>query len=278
MRCKNLFRGLGMTLALFVSGAAAQETVARAHVIYDNNSLYYADNESNLKYKSLSLGADGMFTINFKPERLDAGKGDIRRLRFGLNCTEGENDCETFLNPDEKNQPFLSELFPNYTTGDSTVHEVWIVINDDGSLRVEKSKPTDVYIPVPSQKVIRFLPSWNNTSAILYLNGNDEYMVPMQSPYCGWFEVEINVIPKNAYAYFKQTIGDTYVGSEGISKEPIPIENELKLDSILQVTDTVWVAAKYGYPEMSGSYPGELGDCPVKKLPVMMFDWLHGKG
>ena len=278
MRYKNLFQSLGVFLTLFVTCASAQSTVAKAHVIYDNNSLYYADNESNLKYKALSLGSDGMFTINFTPERLDGGKAEIRRLRFGLNCTEGKSNCETFLNPEETNQPFLSELFPDYTTGDSLVHEVWIVINEDGSLRVENSMPADVYIPVPEQKTIRFLPSWSNTSAIMYLNGSDEYMVPIKETYCGWFEATINVIPKNAYVYFKQTIGDTYIGSEGISKNPISIENEIKLDSILQATDTVWVSAKYGYPEMSAEFPGELGDCPIKKLPVMMFDWLHGSG
>lgn len=276
MRKTNLFRSLGVFLALFVTCACAQSYVAKAHVIYDNNSLYYADNEENLKYKVLSIGEDGMFTIKFTAERLDGGKGAIRRLRFGLKCTEGKSDCETYLNPDEANQPFLSDLFPEYTDGDTTGYEVWIVINEDGSLRVENSVPTDVFIPVAQEKVIRFLPSWKNTSAIMYLNGGKEYMKPIKTTYCGWFESNVNVIPKNAYAYFKQTIGDIYIGADGISKEPISVENEVKLDSILQLTDTVWISAKYGYPELFSEFPGELGDCPIKKLPVMMFDWLHG--
>ncbi len=279
MRCFTPLRSLVAFLALFTIGANAQDLVAKAHVIYDNNSLYYADNESNLKYKSLSLGSDGMFTINFTKERLASGKAEIRRLRFGLQCTENKSDCETFLNPEEANQPLLSELFPGYSDEDTTktVHEVWIKINDDGTLNTYSEMPTDVYIPTPSQKVIRILPSWRNTSAIMYLNGSEIYMVPMQSPYCGWYEADVNLIPKNAYAYFKQTIGETYIGAEGLSKEEISIEHEIKLDSILQETDTVWIMAKYGYPEFYNVFPDELGDCPIKKLPVMVFDWLHGE-
>ncbi len=272
----NLFRSLVLGLALLVICANAADYVAVAHVIYDGNNLYYADNESNLKYKSLQMGEDGMFTIQFKEERLASGKKDIRQLRFGLNCSDGK--CETDLNADHL--MYLSEIFPEYEDGveDQPIYEVWITINEDGTTTVYKEKPSDVYIPVPLEKTIRLLPSWSNTTALLYLNGKEHKMTPIRETYCGWFETTVYILPREIYASFKQTIGDIYIGAEGIYKEPVPVEEEILLDSILTASDTIWVMAKYGFPEITATFPGELGDCPVKKLPVMMFDWLHGDG
>lgn len=284
MRFCHLLRSLVLCLALSCVLANAADSVAVAHVIYDGNGLYYADNESNLKFKSLTMGSDGMFTINFTEERLKASAINDRHLRFGLQCAEGKKDCETFLNPEEANQPTLKELFPDYEEGaeDQPVYEIWIVINDDGTLSTYNSResiPSDVYIPVPVEKTIRILPPWSNTTAIMNVNGNSNKMVPAPSPYCGWFEVTINVLPKDTYVSFDQTIGDTHIGANGIVKGmEVPIEEEILLDSILAVADTVWIMAKYGFPDISSTYPEELGDCPTKILPVMMFDWLHGAG
>lgn len=283
MRLMNLLRSLAVCLALFVFSASAADIVAVAHVIYDGNGLYYADNGGNIKFKSLSMGDDGLYTIAFEKERLN-GRSDTRPLRFGLQCIK-DNDssfCETFLNPDEANQPTLKELYPDYTESDTVRAEIWLYV-DSASGTVQKFStfetiPEDIKAKIPKiqSKVIRLLPSWNNTTAIMFLNGNEEHMIPMQSPYCGWLEANINLVMRDVYVSFKQTIGDSYIGKEGLEKHPISIENEINLDSALQLSDTVWIAAKFGNPEISTTYPEELGDCPVKKLPVMVFDWLHG--
>ncbi len=98
MKCKNFFRGLFFCLTLLTASAFAQDYVAIAHVIYDGNSLYYADNENNLKYKALSKEDDGTFTIKFTEERLKASAIDKRQLRFGSFCVEGGDSCKTYLN------------------------------------------------------------------------------------------------------------------------------------------------------------------------------------
>ncbi|SHK97022.1 fibro-slime domain-containing protein [Fibrobacter sp. UWEL] len=280
MRYSNLFRGLGLFLALFVSCAYAQ-TVAIAHVIYDGDNLYYADNEENLKFQALEKEHDGTYTIKFKNERF---KTD-RRLRFGLNCTENSSNCDTYLYTAEEQLSFLKDIFPGYVyikdgekdTINTSVPEVWIELTNSGYKVLDKI-PDEYVLPDSITAIVRVLPPWNNTSVLMYVDGNKYSMAPIRETYCGWFVDTLRIIPKNAYVSFKQSIGDTYLGKDGISHSELSISEEINLDSILAISNEVWISAKYGYPELYTSYPGDLGDCPVKKLPVMMFDWLHGNG
>ena len=276
MKCKNFFRGLVLFLTLLVANTFAQDYVAIAHVIYDGNNLYYADNESNLKYKHLTKGDDGTFTIYFVAERLKASAIDKRQLHFGSFCGEEKDSCLTYLN--QGNEPFLSQLFPEYQEGkeDQPVYEIWIQINPDGTVTTTTEKPN---IVEPAKKTIRFLAPWSNTGVVIMLNDKADNMTPVGGNYCGWFEYRAVLTPKDVYAYFKQTIGGHYIGKDGLYKEEIPLDQEIVLDSILSISDTVWIlATMYSEPELSAEFPGELGDCPIKKLPVMMFDWLHGTG
>ncbi len=280
MKCKNFFRGLALCLTLLVVNTFAQDCVAIAHVIYDGNNLFYADNEANFKYKQLSKDDDGTFKVCFTQERLEGsdrqGREDVRQLRFGSFCVEGKDSCTTYLN--EGHEPFLAELFPEYKNGvdSQQVYEVWIQINPDSTLTTTTTKPV---IVEPAKKTIRFLAPWSNTGVVIILNGKADYTTPVGSPYCGWFEYRAVLTPKDAFVSFKQTIGDLHIGAEGASKEEIPVEQEIRLDSLLLISDTVWiVGSKYNEPELYTMFPGELGDCPIKKLPVMMFDWLHGDG
>ena len=277
MKCQNFFRGLVLCLTLLVVNTFAQDTVAIAHIIYDGNNLYYADNESTIRYKQLKKNDDGTFTINFTRERLEGsdrlGRETVRQLRFGSRCIEDTDNCESYLN--KGHEPFLAEIFPKYQNGidSQEVFEVWIQFDGD-SLIIKNEKPV---IVEPAKKTIRFLAPWSNTSVVITLNNKSDNMSPVGGNYCGWFEYRTVLTPKDAYVYFKQTIGDQYVGADGLTTEPVPIEKEILLDSLLSVVDTVWIyATKYSEPELYTFFPGELGDCPVKNLPVMMFDWLHG--
>ena len=95
--------------------------------------------------------------------------------------------------------------------------------------------------------------------------------------YCGWFEAKVEPPTGSLQVYFKQTVGYTYVGDNVYYKiNPTTQSIWLSLDDVAS-SDTIWVKAnKAGAPAVSAKYPGILGDCPTKKLPVMMFDWLHG--
>ncbi len=275
MRISALFQRVMVCLAVFGACALAQ-TVAVAHIIYDGNVLYYADNESNFVYKSIEKNDDGTFTIEFTDERLANGKKDVRRLQFGLGCSG--NTCRTDLSPD--NKPLLGELFPGYRENSIqdgkyiyNKEEIWIVINDDKTLTISDTKP---YIAPKPRKYIRFLTPWTNTNAVMFYNDTESYMTTAPSPYCGWFESNVPTPSGSASVYFKQTIGVNYFGADGLTEDEaqaLPIS----LDSIFDLTDTAWITGfQYGAPEIYSEYPGVLGECLPKILPVMMFDWYDG--
>ena len=285
MRFIALFYRVVVCLAIFSACAFAQ-TVAVAYIIYDGNTLQYADNESNFVYKSVDKDSAGYFVISFDNERLAEGKKDVRRLRFGIGCSG--NTCATDLSPDVK--PTLGELFPGYKESDyadnnqkkTPKQEVWIVL-DDGTLTYSPTKPATTSKP---KTHIRFLTPWTNTNAILHINGMEKPMSTVGSPYCGWFESKISKtldMASNTYkpldsarVYFRQTIGSLYVGVEGLTEDKSAVE-PINLDSAIAKSDTVWVVAyQYGAPEVHTEYPGVLGECLPKILPVMMFDWYDG--
>ena len=126
------------------------------------------------------------------------------------------------------------------------------------------------------------MPHWTNTNAVLIYNGTETIMTAVKN-YCGWFETKVKNAPATNFTVrFKQTIGYTYVGAEGneeVAAGGIPIGSEIVLDSIAALSDTLWIQSfKNDVPEMFAQYPGVLGQCPVRTIQVMMFDWLHGEG
>ena len=127
------------------------------------------------------------------------------------------------------------------------------------------------------KKIIRFFAPWTNTSAILFVAGGESVKMTTVNNYCGWFEAAITPPEGALQVYFKQTIGHEFVSDKHYSAKVNPIDQSplLALDS----ADTIWVKAgkELGTATtVSQKYPGILGDCPTKTLPVMMFDWLHG--
>ena len=126
------------------------------------------------------------------------------------------------------------------------------------------------------EKVVRFLTPWTNTSAVLYVNGDSLGVMTKVADYCGWFQANVPSGGELA-VYFKQTIGNKYYGNGGVSAGRPDVGGEISLDSLAQEGDTLWVRSfKADAPELYTQYPGVLGDCPAKKLPVMMFDWYDG--
>jgi fibro-slime domain-containing protein len=102
-------------------------------------------------------------------------------------------------------------------------------------------------------------------------------MKPVEEKYCGWFIAGVAAPDSNFKVYFKQTIGGQFVGAEGLTDTEPMTANEINLDSVAALSDTVWIKGNQeGAPGIYSTHPaGVLGDC-VKKIPVMMFDWLHG--
>ena len=97
--------------------------------------------------------------------------------------------------------------------------------------------------------------------------------------YCGWFEAKTDKKASNFGIRFKQTFGYTYVGAEGneeVVSGALPMGNEILLDSVAALSDTLWIQSfKNDVPEIYAQYPGVLGPCPIRTISVMMFDWLR---
>ena len=123
------------------------------------------------------------------------------------------------------------------------------------------------------------MPSWTNTSAVMVIGGQETIMTAVKN-YCGWFEAKTDKKTTDFKIRFKQTIGNTYVSAEGneeVATGALPMGNEILLDSVAALSDTLWIQSfKNGEPEIFAEYPGILGQCPNRIISVMMFDWLHG--
>lgn len=134
--------------------------------------------------------------------------------------------------------------------------------------------PAREQTPTEKKTVIRFMTPWTNTSAIMVSNDGSIDSMKTVKNYCGWFEAKVVLPSEGSGVLFRQTIGSTIYGANGKDSN-IPIS----LDSIKAVTDTIWIKPvpyPNGRPTLYSSFPtGSLGVC-IKKIPVMMFDWLHG--
>lgn len=131
-------------------------------------------------------------------------------------------------------------------------------------------------IPGTGNTVIRFLVPWTNTSAKLLVDGDTVTMTKVNN-YCGWFQAKAEKPASGFYVGFKQTIGSTFIGADGPVENALAPDREILLDSIAALSDTLWIIGNpSGVPELYSSYPQRLGECPVRTISVMMFDWLHG--
>jgi len=136
---------------------------------------------------------------------------------------------------------------------------------------------SSVSVDFGKAKTVAFFTPWSNTSAILFVDGDSVATMTALKGYCGWFKATVPVSAKGLKVYFKQTVGLNYVGSEGMTLDEPSISTEVDLDSVAALTDTIWVQGyKSGAPAQFAQFPGVLGDCPLKKFPVTVFDWLHG--
>ena len=151
--------------------------------------------------------------------------------------------------------------------------------NGNGRDRNRDNPPAAANEPT---KVIRFMPNWTNTNAIMTYDGKESIMTAVTN-YCGWFETSVKNAPETGFAVtFKQTIGNIHVTAEGpekVARGLNPMGNPIVLDSIAALSDTLWIIGNpTGEPDLYSAYPNRLGDCPTKTLSVMMFDWYDGSG
>ncbi|MBR4398000.1 MAG: hypothetical protein IKT05_02285, partial [Fibrobacter sp.] len=280
MRCK-LFKRATALLALLVPATfAATYTITTTF----EGDLYYAiyDNSDGTWAKECArLSRDLRFNIQ--------NRRDLPNYELNVYTDEG---CQTHLIAE--GIPF-DQLYPTSQQARITISAdgTWSFTNaanpggpganpggpgaeNPGGDDPGKQDPGPA-TPAEGMKLIAFFTPWTNTNAQVFVDGTPTAMIPLDN-YCGWFIAAVKPPSENFTVYFKQTIGGNFVGAQGLTNAQPDITAEIKLDSVAALSDTVWVKGNQeGEPGVYAEHPaGVLGDCPLKKLPVMMFDWLHG--
>ncbi len=275
MRCDFFKRATSLLALLATAVLAADFSV---DVNYEGQSLYYTIYTNRTQNKSCTSTRNG---VSFSANTL-AG----RTIRFYT-----DRYCRS---PQPLATIDAEELFANG-------NDVYIKIEQDGTWSFAAApnpggpggpgpnpenpggpgdNPGNPTTPANGRKYIAFFTPWTNTNAILFLNGDSISTMSAMDKYCGWFITSkaVNAPSEGFTVYFKQTIGGNYVGAEGLTKVEPTSGNAISLDSVAALSDTIWVKGNQeGAPDVYSQRPaGILGDCPLKKLPVMMFDWRHG--
>lgn len=271
---------MGAFLALLV-GAQAFAASYSATVYYEGDLFYQVVNGRETVQKCTSAAAGVKFS-------LDSKKLTASEVQFFSDAT-----CKSAITSVAGNDLFVGS------------QKATVTLNEDGSITKGKpaaassssaanpTKPVSSSSVKPAsssssavapqktgKKTINFYAPWNNTNAILFVDGDSvSHMKPLKD-YCGWYTAEASATSNGLRVFFKQTVGQSYVGADSVilSSEP-NIAQEIVLDTFPEysASKSIWVLGyKVGYPAVYFKDPGVRGACPTKVIPVMMFDWYDG--
>lgn len=237
----------GLVLGLSAAAFAADYT---ADVEYADGNLYY----------TVTSGRNNLTRCTSLANGISFSTVDAKNVTINLYTNR---NCNTPLTVQRRNVTIKgADLFKDGATSATAT------LGKDGKLTLEEPG---------SRKTIAFFTPWSNTNAILFMNGDSVGIMQPIKNYCGWFAASVKTPENGLKVYFKQTVGRNYVGAEGVTITEPTIVSEISLDSIASISDTIWVQGyKADVPALFSKYPGVLGDCPLKKFPVTVFDWLHG--
>jgi len=143
------------------------------------------------------------------------------------------------------------------------VYEIWLQPGDSGF---------DVLYDPPNPKYLHVLNPWNESVPRLVMGGDTLSMQSVDGK-CGWYR---RILDGNDLQPFRLIRA---MGSGGYSQSGLQDSlsgPSISVDTLFSRGDSAWVMpAPYptGAPVASAGFPGTLGDCPVRELAVMIFDW-----
>lgn len=269
MWIRNLVKGCSLVLAFCASFVMAQQNVEyKLTVNYSGEALYYRYSGSNC-LNAGTADPSGSYTLKFTTRA-----NSTVTFYTDKNCNktlQAAKRLSEICRPGETSAVISIEA-PAAPTSSSSVPK-----SSSSQFGTRSSSSRNGGGAAAGKTVIRFLTPWTNTSAVLFVNGDSTSLMTPVKNYCGWFQTTLNAPASGFNVHFKQTIGLNYVGSEGMVSKAPTSATEISLDSIAALTDTIWIQGyKNDVPALFAKYPGVLGECPLKKFPVTVFDWLHG--
>ena len=150
-----------------------------------------------------------------------------------------------------------------------STNEIWIVVNDT-------NQPPQVYDVPPHGKVIYLFNPWPDNSCQISIDGRPPMKMQARTDICGWYACYYVGPPDSLYSvifndYFhSQTYTATGLVTGMVAGPPIDLRASLSLK------DTVYVLPSpfpYGAPIPSATFPGQTGDCGLRKVSGIFRDW-----
>ncbi len=121
-------------------------------------------------------------------------------------------------------------------------------------------------------KRVRFLSPWTSTTpSIVYNGARDTLKMKAVVDTCGWYEATLSSDYMDVF--FVQTVGPEIFTAAGTTEG-----GQIALDSVADISNTIWINTKSGLPILYSTFPKALGDCPSRKLSVTLYDWFDGSG
>jgi fibro-slime domain-containing protein len=177
-------------------------------------------------------------------------------LRDLIGCPSG-TDLNTCNQSDDK-ITFTGEK--TFTAIFAQEKEVWVTLNGTA---------LEISTIGPDARFVHVLNPWENTVPRIVVNGAVEKMRRNKDK-CGWFTYTFYDDPIDMKVSFVQALGDQAYGNLGILDT-----GSILLDSFYTAGDSVYLLPTpfpTGAPGVTSEFPGVLGDCPERKLSVILYD------
>ena len=150
----------------------------------------------------------------------------------------------------------------------ATTNELWIDLSD--------TLHPKIYAVPPHSKVIYFFNPWPDNSSQIAIDNRPPMKMQMRTDICGWYTCYFVGPPDSLdNVYFSDYFHTQKYASAGLVSWLVNTP-PMDLRSALLNKDTVYILPSpypYGPPLFSATFPGQTGDCGLRKVSGIFRDW-----
>ena len=156
----------------------------------------------------------------------------------------------------------IDSLLMRFPTG---TNELWITIGDS-------TQPPQFYDKPLTSKAIYIFNPWPDNSSQISIDDRTPMKMQTRKDICGWYTCYyVGPVDSLYNVYFTDYFHTQKYTSSGLAAGP-PID----LRAALETKDTVYILPKpfpYGPPGLYSTFPGQTGDCGLRKVSGIFRDW-----
>ena len=150
----------------------------------------------------------------------------------------------------------------------ATTNELWIDLSD--------TLHPKIYAVPPHSKVIYFFNPWPDNSSQIAIDNRPPMKMQMRTDICGWYTCYFVGPPDSLdNVYFSDYFHTQKYASTGLVSWLVNTP-PMDLRSALLNKDTAYILPSpypYGPPLLSATFPGQTGDCGLRKVSAKFRDW-----